>query len=73
VHDEGGGFPTWVLERYAAAQRIEQGGPQAQRPSGLGAGLDVVRRLSNDVSLSNDGPHGGARVAARLRRREGKA
>lgn len=66
VYDQGPGYPTWVLERHRAAAPIEGAGPQTPRSRGLGAGLDVVRRLATELWLSNDG---GARAFARILRR----
>jgi anti-sigma regulatory factor (Ser/Thr protein kinase) len=69
VYDKGPGYPGWVLERHRASARIEGAGPVAPRRGGLGAGLDVVRRLATELRLSNDETDGGARGFARLVRR----
>jgi anti-sigma regulatory factor (Ser/Thr protein kinase) len=55
VDDEGKGFPAWLLERFKDARPIEAHfAPLApHRPSGLGAGLDTVRRLASRLALDN--------------------
>jgi anti-sigma regulatory factor (Ser/Thr protein kinase) len=69
VYDKGPGYPAWVIERHRASARIEGGGPPTPRNRGLGAGLDVVRRLVTELWLSNDESDGGARAFARILRR----
>jgi anti-sigma regulatory factor (Ser/Thr protein kinase) len=69
VYDKGPGYPAWVLERHRASARIEGAGPQTPRKGGLGAGLDVVKRLATELRLSNDESDGGARGFARIVRR----
>ena len=66
VRDEGPGFPRWVLARHAANRPIEGADPEQGPRRGLGAGLDVVRRLAAEVILANDGPRGGARALVRI-------
>lgn len=69
IYDKGTGYPAWVLERHRAAARIEGAGPAVPRTRGLGAGLDVVRRLVTELRLTNDESDGGARAWARVVRR----
>jgi phosphoserine phosphatase RsbX len=78
VEDQGPGLPAWVLERHADGRGIEdaperslEGGAQALRArenSGLGAGLDVARRLAKRLSLENLSPRGSRVFASRGRR-----
>jgi hypothetical protein len=58
-----------VLETHAAQKLIEAARPDAIRPRGLGAGLDVVQRLSTVLQLANDLPTPGAHAIARIVRR----
>jgi anti-sigma regulatory factor (Ser/Thr protein kinase) len=71
VRDQGPGYPAWVLQSHAANAPIESARPTQTRAAGLGAGLDVVRRLSTKLWLSNDVHTGGARAVARVTRRQG--
>jgi anti-sigma regulatory factor (Ser/Thr protein kinase) len=69
VRDKGPGYPPWVLQSHAAQQPIEQARPSSELPRGLGAGLDVVRRLTSELVLTNDLCTGGAKATARITRR----
>jgi anti-sigma regulatory factor (Ser/Thr protein kinase) len=69
VRDAGPGYPAWVLESHAANAPIELARPTQARAAGLGAGLDVVRRLSTKLWLSNDPLTGAARVVVHISRR----
>jgi hypothetical protein len=58
-----------VLETITTEKLIESARPGPVRAGGLGAGLDVVRRLATRLSLSNDELTGGAIAVARIVRR----
>jgi anti-sigma regulatory factor (Ser/Thr protein kinase) len=66
VVDAGPGFPDLVLERHRRGLRFEQVPPEPGR-TGLGAGLDSVRRLSHRLEITNLAPCGARARAERHR------
>ena len=69
VRDKGPGFPAWVLHGFSTSALLEHARPRELKARGLGAGLDVVKRLATGLQLSNDAVVGGATARALIVRR----